>query len=65
MKNKFWNDYWNANNFRRAEMIEKLDCFDKMLDVLTSKKLPKKTKKYVFNTMLQSYFDDILEAIQK
>jgi len=61
----FWNDYWNADILKRSELIKKTKCFDRMYNVLVSKKVTKKTKEFIFNQMLQSYFDDLLSVLEK
>jgi len=61
----FWNNYWNADPMKRMELIDSTGCFKSMYGILTDKKMNLKTKKYVFNQRLMSYFDDLLAVMEK
>ena len=61
----FWNNYWNADPIKRTELIDSTGCFKSMYAILTDKKMNLKTKKWVFNQRLQSYFDDLLLVMEK
>ena len=61
----FWNNYWNADCLKRMKIIESTKCFDRTFDLMNAKKMTKKLKKYAFNQLLMSYFDDLLSTLEK
>ena len=63
--NNFWNEYWNADSLKRLELIKKTDCFKRLYEVMKSRKIDLKTKEYIFNQKLQSYFDDLLLVMER
>ena len=61
----FWKKYKKADCLKRTEIIKKIGCFKRIYPVLAASKISDKQKEFIFNHMLQSYFDDLINTMEK
>ena len=63
---KFWIDYEKADCLKRRDMVERLaKIFEPFINGKILKIKDKKMRKHIFITLLDSYFEDIMEYFTK
>jgi hypothetical protein len=60
---KFWQEYIEADEFKRTKIIEKMQLFERLYPVMTSKDIDLKIKKHLFTSAIKSYFDDLTDMM--
>ena len=57
---KFWKDWLEADSIKKRKLIEKLSIIK---DIGNIEKIPKRVRKHIFVSSLNSFFEDLGNAV--
>lgn len=60
---KFWKDWLEADLIERIKLVEKLSIVRYIEDIDRIQKMPKKVRRHIFVSLLNSFFEDLENAI--
>lgn len=57
----WWHEWYEADCLKRQDMVQKLPIIRENILMLTDDKMPRKMREHAFTTMLNSYFEDLVD----